>query len=134
MGRRRLGVLVTVLGGVLVLWGVSYAQARSLERELRLIARVLEYENQERLEELVTRPVRVTSVVIAAKDYLVFGQAVGKISVYMLVEDSGGNKKYHGVEYHYLKTDKAWTLTDSSSHGHNDSTEPARLAFGEPRH
>lgn len=130
MGKRRLWVLVALLLGITTVWGVAFAQNWLLERELAAIAKGLEAENQDRVADINHRPVDVVSVITAARDHIVYGQVIGKIAVYTSFAHAPGHYTYSGVEYHYLKNEAAWTMTDSGACTAGDCLEAARHAFG----
>ncbi len=128
--RRRLWVLVGLLVGVSVVWGVAFAQNFMMERELAVIAKELELENEARMTEISQDRIEAISVVTAAMDHVVYGQPLGKIAVYMVQTNKTGERTYQGIEYHYLKQGATWTMTDSGACTANDALDAAMKAFG----
>ena len=112
------------------MWGVAFAQNWYHARELEAIAERLEIENREHLSRVVSRPVEATSVVTAAMEHVVYGQAFGKIAIYMVHKDGAGRAVYQGIEYHYEKEASTWKMVDSAACTTEDSWEAARSAFG----
>ena len=130
MGKRRLWVLVALLVAVTTVWGVASAQNWLFGRELAVLALDLEQEHQGRLAEIMHRPVEVASVITAARDHGVYGQPVGKIALYLTHTNDSGQHVYQGIEFHYVKQDSTWTMTDSGACTAQDCLEAARAAFG----
>lgn len=130
MAKARFWVLVALLVGITAVWGVAFAQNWYLEQELAVIAEGLEKENETHLSNIVHRPVATASVVTAAMDHVVYGQPMGKISVYMTHSNEAGQRIYQGIEYHYLKEESTWNVTDSGACTAEDCLEAARTAFG----
>lgn len=119
----RLGILLTVMGSLLIAWGVSTMLVYNLNRELRsladdIVADLYRPGDEDSIE-------MADPVVMASVEYIFFGKKVGKVSLYMrTVGDSTetfvGNGHRHapngvyGLEYYLEKIDGTWTKTESS--------------------
>jgi hypothetical protein len=75
-------------------------------------------------------PPTATAATIS-KQYLVFGPAVGKVSVFFRSRDQHNTASYMVVDYYYALTGGQWILTERSGCAHDDVCVRASKAFEE---
>jgi hypothetical protein len=102
----RTKILVGVLAVIVVMWGVSWVQAKSLEKELEPF--IGEHEKT-----AVVVGEESVAVITVAKRYVLFGDTTGKIEVFVRPVDDP--EHIGGVEFNYVRENGSWQLTDSGS-------------------
>lgn len=136
----RLGILLTIMGVLLVAWGVSTVQVIGLEKELRVLADDIVADLYRPGDEDTVE--MAEPVVLASVEYIFFGKTVGKVVLYMrdsdssavAVEDDGhghahNSSDVYGVEYHLEKVDGSWRKTESSRCGSEQCATEGVKAF-----
>jgi len=109
--KTRTQILVGLLGLVAAAGAAAKAETLSLERELKEIALNKEVEFKIDGSGKAAKT-EVVSAVTASRRYLLFGEATGKVSVYVQSGD-GDNGALSGVEYFYTRVGGDWVVTES---------------------
>ena len=108
----RVGVVLLV--ALCLAWGVSAYQLSFLEKELDGLAHAKINEFRPTKKGLETSAQRIGAEVAVARPYILFGPAIGKISVY--VEHTGSSKetRIEGYEFFYTRQgSEDWVQTES---------------------
>ncbi len=109
-----LRVGAVLLGTLCLAWGVSAYQLSFLEQELGGLAQAKIEEFRPTKKGLESSAQRIGAEVAVARPYILFGPAIGKISVY--VEHSGSNNepRIEGYEFFYTRQgSEDWVQTES---------------------
>ncbi len=108
----RVGVVFLV--ALCVAWGVSAYQLTFLEDELDGLAQSKIEEFKPAKKGLETSVKRIGAEVAVARPYVLFGPAIGKISVYVEHSGSENESRIEGYEFFYTRQGAAdWTQTES---------------------
>lgn len=97
------GLLVLIVAG----WGATHMRNRALAAELEEVAA----DKLAELSEAVPMNAEMASVVTPAQEYVLFGEARGKIAIYTR---GPGDSEISGVEYFLVREGGDWRVTESS--------------------
>jgi hypothetical protein len=126
---RRQIPLFVLLGLVASTW--AYATVDN-----RLMCRALEEASLDEVEEfagdLTTRPGSETAtVIVASREFILFGDTTGKVSVFFKTLRPDGAPQYSGIEFGFELRDEVWVMTESWMLHEGECTERASGAFGD---
>jgi hypothetical protein len=71
------------------------------------------------------------TVVTATRTYLLFGETIGKVDLFIKTALPGDNIQYSGVEIGFKRQGESWIETDSGSCSSEECILKARKAFGD---
>ncbi len=109
----RVGLLC--LATLAIAWGVNQWQLQHLQQELSDLANTKIEEFRPAVGKGLPTPVgRIGAEVVVAKPYVLFGAAIGKVSVYVEHESPEKVTAIEGYEFFYARqTDATWKQTES---------------------
>jgi len=129
MGRIRKAVLVTVLAMLCAVWALAWTDNSRLRESLEQFSRdeVAHYQ-----EAFAGFPhTESVTVVTASRTYLLFGETIGKVDLFIKTVLPGDNIQYSGVEIGFKRQGEQWVVTDSGSCSSEECILKARKAFGD---
>jgi hypothetical protein len=118
----RLKIMLAALAAVGVLAAASLVQNSMLESELRVYA-------EKHADEFRDGNSEVAYTVTVAREFVIFGQPMGKITAFARPKGAEGMGILQAVDYHYLKQDGDWINTDSGVCTHEGCISNAEGAF-----
>ncbi len=125
-------ILAALLASTLVAWGVSTLDSRQMARHLSVLAeeKVKEYREDPSVSQYTKGDADVTATVSAGRQYALYGQGVGKVTVFLRTQAPGGGNTYSAIEFYYeLKDGGQWVNTESAMCVGAECREPAQKAF-----
>ncbi|MBI4556534.1 MAG: hypothetical protein HY706_03040 [Candidatus Hydrogenedentes bacterium] len=123
----RAKVLFTLLAVMLAMQAYSYLQVGALESELSELAD--EKAREMKVYYSQVQVPDVTTDVTASQRYVLFGEAVGKVTVFLRLRDRANRPSYRGIDYFYVRSEGNWHLTESGFCGDREVQARAHAAF-----
>jgi len=101
----------------------------------RLMCRSLEYASQDEVEsysgEYAGMPgLETATLVVASREYVLFGDTTGKVTIFFKTPRPDGNPRYTGIEFGFELREEEWVMTESWGLHEDECTERAIGAFG----
>ncbi len=126
---RRQIPLFVLLGLVASTW--AYATMDN-----RLMCQALEAASMDEVEEfagdVTARPgLETATLVVASREFVLFGDTTGKVSVFFRTLRPDGTPQYSGLEFGFELRDEEWVMIESWALHEGESTERASRAFGD---
>lgn len=113
MGRR-----AWIYGGMLaitvVAFGVNTVAVHGLEGELQVVAdeKIQSFRDDEPAEALAR--LKIGATVVVSKSYVLFGDPLGKVSVFLQHDDGSEDLHFEGYEFFFAREESGeWTQTES---------------------
>ena len=128
-GQFRKVFLVAVLAMMCALWAFAWVDNYRLRESLALSSQdeVAHYQ-----EAFLNQPdTETVTVVTVGRDYVLFGDTVGKVDVFIKTTPREGSTRYSGVEIGFKWQGDTWIMTDSGSCSSEECIVKARKAFGD---
>jgi len=108
---RRLALLLGLLLAIVVVGVGEGVHLAWLDQELEALA---EHEMSRMRKEGVIAPGQdAVAEAAAAKQWPVFGQPFGKVTLYTRIDGKGGSTRYGMLDLHYERRDSGWVQTES---------------------
>ena len=118
----RTKVLLAMLAAVVILAGVSLVQGMVLKSELIAYA-------EQHAETYRDGEHEVAYTVTVGREFVLFGQAFGKITTFARPMGATGTEILQAVDYQYVKQGGEWVNTDSAMCSHEGCISGAEGAF-----
>lgn len=126
---RRTLVLVALLVCVCAAWAIRAVDDHQLRSSL---ADSAQDEIAHYSQPYVGQPkTATTTVVTTAREYVLFGEAFGKVALFVKAQRSEGAPQYGGVEMGFKQDGADWIMTDSGGCTGEDCVVKAKRAFGD---
>jgi len=75
--------------------------------------------------------VETATLIVASREYVLFGDTTGKVSVLFKIPKSDGDVRYTGIEFGYELREQGWIMTDSWGLHDHERVKRAAQAFGD---
>lgn len=118
----RLYGLLALCAGLLGVYGYSLAEEASMRSAVTPFA-------EEHAAEFAAEGHDVTSLVTVSREAVLFGTAHAKVEVYVRPPGPENTEVISGIEYHYIKENGAWRMTDSGMCSGEECRERGLAAF-----
>lgn len=125
-------VLAVLLGAAAVAWCVATWDSHQMKSHLSVFAaeKVLEFQKTAAQTGEVLGEANVTATITAAREYGLYGQGFGKVTVFMRTQARDGSNNYSAIEFYYqLMNDGQWVNTESAMCTGSECRVSAEKAF-----